>query len=86
MSADLDPLAVRSREELITFLLVAAKKDFSPDIERPVTAEGLLEAAAAWLEDAARSPQFRDLVAAELGERPTWRGVAVLFAAARVYE
>jgi hypothetical protein len=80
------PEDVSSREDLVAFLRECSREKFSVDQERPVTAEELLEAMAAWLEGAPSAPFLKDFVSSELGESPTWKGLAVLIHVGRIYE
>jgi hypothetical protein len=83
-----DPEQVASLTDLTVYLR-GLSRHFESQREdwQNWTVGDYLEAIAAWLEATPMLPEARSERETELGgERPTWRGVAILFEVGRIYE
>jgi hypothetical protein len=83
-----DPDEVAARSDLAAFLRrLSLHFEEEPDEWQNWKVGDYLESLAAWLDATPTLPEARAELERELGEeRPTWRGVAILFEIGRVYE
>lgn len=82
----MEPEDVITRDDFVRCLQQQARCEAPAEQDCSRTIPELFEAMAAWLTDAPIAPHLQDLVGRELAGQPTWRGLAILVAAARVYE
>jgi hypothetical protein len=85
-----DPDQVNSLADLIEFLQALAmhfgEERENDDAWAHWFIGDYLEATAAWLAATPAVPEFREVKEREIDEGPSWRGVALMFAAGRTYE